>query len=357
MSNFETPLTKKLDNGTRNSLFLCPRSHRQAFGKVSFFIFRLTKLPRHPIITSLSIMPFVPLHRRLLDELDDTDRSFKRARLQKYLEDSGVELDFLPGPDSEVDGHDSDPELSSVSSLSSLSSLSSDLESNSQASHISVSLSDVEDTIYSNVQAELDGLRQKILTSRVLQDNPKVKKAPQIHLLEHWSEGNLNQYRRKVRVDPSTFNGLVEKIQTHPIFDNNSNVPQKPVSTQLAIFLYRAGHYGNAASPEAIGHWAGVSPGTVANCTNRVMLALLSLHDEAVHLPTLEEKESAKAWVAEQVCPEWSNGHLTVDGTKFPLFQRPGLHGDTWFDKNKDYSLDCQVSAIEGFLDSELTLP
>jgi hypothetical protein len=67
---------------------------------------------------------------------------------------------------------------------------------------------------------------------------------------------------------------------------------------------------------------------------------MLSLHDEVVHLPTLEEKESAKAWVTAQVCPEWSNGHLMVDGTKFSLFQRPGLHGDMWFDKNKNYSLD-----------------
>jgi hypothetical protein len=291
-------------------------------------------------------MPSVPLHRRLLDELDDVDRSFKRARLQRYLEDSGVTL-----ADSDDVEPDSDSDLSSISSLTSLSSVSSD--GNSHTSHLSLSLSEAEDIFFSNTQAELDALRHEILTSRVLRDNPKVKKAPQIHLLQHWSEGNLDQYRRKVRVDPNTFDGLVEKICEHPVFNNNSNVPQKPVPVQLAIFLYRAGHYGNAASPEAIGHWAGVSPGTVVNCTNRVMLALLSLHDEVVHLPTSEEKESAKAWVAEQVCPEWSNGHLTVDGTKFPLFQRPGLHGDTWFDKNKDYSLDCQVRTptFRGFLE------
>jgi len=73
------------------------------------------------------------------------------------------------------------------------------------------------------------------------------------------------------------------------------------------------------------------------------MLALLSLHNECIHFPTAEERESAKAWVAAQVCPEWSNGYMMVDGTKFPLFQRPGLHGDTWFDKSRTYSLDCQV--------------
>jgi hypothetical protein len=194
------------------------------------------------------------------------------------------------------------------------------------------------------------------MTSRVLRHNPPIKKASQLHLLEHWRDGNLDQYRRRVRVDPNTFDGIVEKIRDHGIFHNNSHVPQAPVETQLAIFLFRAGHYGNAASPEAIGHWAGVSPGTVVNCTNRVMVALLSLHDECVHLPTAEEKESAKAWVAEQVCPEWSNGHLMVDGTKFSLFQRPGLHGDAWFDKNRAYSLDCQVRFYFYFCYRHLTL-
>jgi len=50
-----------------------------------------------------------------------------------------------------------------------------------------------------------------------------------------------------------------------------------------------------------------------------------------------------KAWVMAQVCPEWSDGYMMVDGTKFLLFQRLGLHSDTWFDKSQTYSLDCQV--------------
>ena len=73
------------------------------------------------------------------------------------------------------------------------------------------------------------------------------------------------------------------------------------------------------------------------------MVALMDLHDECVCLPTAEEKESAKAWVGNQVCSEWRDGYLMVDGTKIPLFQHPGLHVDAWFDKNWSYSLDCQV--------------
>jgi hypothetical protein len=271
-------------------------------------------------------MPRLPLRRQLLDELDDADRSFKRARLSKYLRDMSAEP-LKPTSDEESN----DSEISSFSSISTISSDDSDR------------ISDIEDMYIEAALARVHALRQVVLTSRVLCKHPPVKKMSQIPLLEHWRNDNLNQYRGKVRVDPFVFDSIVDKIRDHFIFHNNSNLPQTPVKVQLAIFLFRAGHYGNAASPEAIGHWAGVSPGTVVNCTNRVMVALLSLHDEYVRFPTAEEKERAKAWVEEKACPEWRDGYLMVDGTKIPLFQRPGLHGDAWFDKNRSYSLDCQV--------------
>jgi hypothetical protein len=73
------------------------------------------------------------------------------------------------------------------------------------------------------------------------------------------------------------------------------------------------------------------------------MVAFLSLHDYAIRYPTSDEKETTKAWVEQETCPEWRDEWMMADGTKFPLFERPGLHGDAWFDKNKDYSLDGQV--------------
>jgi len=118
------------------------------------------------------------------------------------------------------------------------------------------------------------------------------------------------------------------------------------VQIQLAVFLYRGGHYGNGASSEETAQWAGIAIGTVINCTNRVMVAFLSLHDTAIRYPTPEEKETTKVWVEEETCPEWRDGWMMGDGTKFPLFQRPGLHGDAWFDKNKNYSLDGQILAL-----------
>jgi hypothetical protein len=68
------------------------------------------------------------------------------------------------------------------------------------------------------------------------------------------------------------------------------------------IFLFQASYYGNAVGPDAIMQWAGVSPGTVDNCTKCVMIGLLLLHNKYIHLSTAKEKQSAKEWVAQQVC-------------------------------------------------------
>ncbi|KIK19865.1 hypothetical protein PISMIDRAFT_44310, partial [Pisolithus microcarpus 441] len=63
-----------------------------------------------------------------------------------------------------------------------------------------------------------------------------------------------------------------------------SNNKQLPISIQLAIFLYHAGHYRNACLPEDIGQWAGVSIGMVVNCTHCVITALLDQHNNFVYI-------------------------------------------------------------------------
>ena len=88
--------------------------------------------------------------------------------------------------------------------------------------------------------------------------------------------------------------------------------------------------------------WAGVSVGMAQKATICVMIVLILLHNCAVHLPT-DEKEQSKQCTENQCCPEWHGGFLSADSMKFPFFQQPGLHGDVWFDKNKDYSADFWV--------------
>ncbi|KAF8225155.1 hypothetical protein L208DRAFT_1307587 [Tricholoma matsutake] len=162
-------------------------------------------------------------------------------------------------------------------------------------------------------------------------------------MLDHWRVHSPDRFCCKLWVEPETFDALVNQIEEHPIFYNNSNCPQLPVHLQLSIFLFHAGHYSNAASPEDAAQWAGISVGAVEKCTDRVIVALLSHHDEAIHLPKADEKEDSKNYVANQVCLEWCGGYLLADGMKIRFFQCPGLHGDAWFDKDSEYSIDCQL--------------
>jgi hypothetical protein len=51
-----------------------------------------------------------------------------------------------------------------------------------------------------------------------------------------------------LRLSSLVFTVILELIQKHHVFSNNSNIPQTPVNIQLAITLYHLGHYSNAAS-------------------------------------------------------------------------------------------------------------
>ncbi|KAJ7762085.1 hypothetical protein B0H16DRAFT_1312023, partial [Mycena metata] len=90
-------------------------------------------------------------------------------------------------------------------------------------------------------------------------------------------------------------------------------------------------------------HKAGVSVGFVVRCTQRIIVAFLSLHDSVIRWPTESEKEEAKAWVESVSCQEWRGGLCMVDGTLVPLFEKPGHHGEVYFDRKSNYSLNVQV--------------
>ncbi|KIK77969.1 hypothetical protein PAXRUDRAFT_775273, partial [Paxillus rubicundulus Ve08.2h10] len=85
--------------------------------------------------------------------------------------------------------------------------------------------------------------------------------------------------------------------------------------------------------------------GSVINCTNCVMVTILDQHDDFMTFPCLDSQnlENAKSNVEAQVCPEWRNGIFAADGSALPLYAKPGLHGETFFDRKSNYSLSCQL--------------
>ena len=303
----------------------------------------LNIVPRNPRTFA---MPSASKRARMLEEVLEYHVQQKRARTLHLISEL---LDDLPSSDdgSEAGSSSSSSSPSSISSPSSVSTDSSSQSSDNNSRQDSSDFEDLdrlEDEMFKRWDARTKALAIQLLSARVLEACPPVKKAGQLDLyLTEFRNDHPGRFRKKLRVSPLVFDRLVELIGDHEIFHNNSNVPQLPISTQLAIFLVRVGHYGNASSPEYVAQWAGVSVGTVINSTYRCLVAFLALHDEAVMIPPEEEKERAKEYVESVTCPEWRNGFLLADGTKFPLFQKPGLHGEAWFDKNKNYSIDCQV--------------
>jgi len=195
-------------------------------------------------------------------------------------------------------------------------------------------------------RARLSAVHERIHfleNTRVLFPN-KVHKLLQLHLiLVSYKEEDPKRFCRNLRVSPETFDGILDIFDGHPIFYNGSNQPQMAVERQLAIGLFRFGHYGNAVSVESVAQWAGCSAGMVVKATRRIIQAVLTFHDQFVHWPGAEEKEAAKEWVEAASCAAWRDGWVFVDGTLVPLADKPGHHGEAYFDRKHNYSLNVQV--------------
>ena len=261
------------------------------------------------------------------------------------------EYDIFSAVDDELGQEDLDyemdspqPESSSDSSTCSSDSDTSTSEESSSDSSLDGSVhTDTTDEEHTSMMAGTADLLQVILATRIL--NPhEVAKCSQLHLvLVDFKASDMKRFRQNLRVSPGTFDSLLKKIENDPIFYNNAYTSQIPVHEQLAITLFRLGHDGNAASVIAVAQWGGVSSGAVVKCTRRVMVAFLALHDTVIHWPTEEEKERAKEWVESVSCTEWRGGFCMVDGTLVPLSQKPGHHGEAYFDRKSNYSLNIQV--------------
>ena len=199
---------------------------------------------------------------------------------------------------------EAEAELYDVGSDSEYSS-SSQSSAGSTDSSSSLSSSDDEDVLPAS-QVYLDALgelySQRYLNSReeIIKDGTQLRL-----LLTEWKVNRPEIFRSYLCIDPTCFDDLVNVICDDEVFHNNSNNSQMPVDEQLAIALYRFGHYGNAASTMKVALWAGVGFGTVLLVTKRVVKALCSerFRHSALRWSSDGAKEAAKAWVEETSCP------------------------------------------------------
>jgi hypothetical protein len=189
-----------------------------------------------------------------------------------------------------------------------------------------------------------------LYSQRYLNDRQSIQKTTSnMHLLLHEYRVSCPEiFHTYVRVTPECFDAILAAIRDDPVFHNNSQNAQHPMAEQLAIALFRFGHFGNAASTLKVALWAGVGYGTVDSITKRVMTAVCweSFQHRTLHWADESEKETAKAWVGQNSCPAWRDGWLMVDGTLVPLFACPGFYGNTWYDRKSNYSMNVQVPVL-----------
>lgn len=327
-------------------------------------------------------MPTIPLRKHLLRGafayakwLQEFRRRVMRRRdsfTSDPEEESDAEFRNTLNAIQQLDSDSSDSDdISSLSSLSSLSSISSLASSDSEGraendpgphlNHLnfphnddSLNTEDDEDALHMKQLAAIKKRIHYLETTRVLRPN-KVHKLSQLCLvLISYKKDDPKRFRRNLRILPETFDALLAKVEWLPIFLSDGPHDQMPVAEQLAITLFRFGHFGNSASVESVAQWAGCSAGMVVNATRRVMEAFLSFHDEVIHYPSAADKEAAKEWVEAASCAAWRDGWIFVDGTLIPLADKPGFHGEAYFDRKSNYSFNVQVRLIYFYLNNNL---
>ena len=95
---------------------------------------------------------------------------------------------------------------------------------------------------------------QGIKRPHYLWGHPQVIKSGQLHLAWNYAQNPEDHQRfiNMLQVSPGVFQVLLNLIEEHSIFQNNSNNSQRPVEAQLATTLYHMGRYGNGASLEDV---------------------------------------------------------------------------------------------------------
>ena len=109
---------------------------------------------------------------------------------------------------------------------------------------------------------------------------------------------------------------------------------------QLALTLELLGSCGNGASIGRFSRNLNVGRGTMVKVSRRVIEALISLGPKYLKWPDSSRRKE----ISDVMKMEGFEGCVGfVDGTTFPIFQRPSFNGEVFFDRKKSYSLNAQV--------------
>lgn len=138
----------------------------------------------------------------------------------------------------------------------------------------------------------------------------------------------------------SAFELLRGLVGNHSVHRNKSVCIQTDVTLQLIVTLYRFGCYGNSVSLGKVARRFGMSEGAVHRCTDRTIVAILSLEKDFVQWPSADEKEVLKERIRNE------SGFLNcigfADGTLAVLENKPRLEGSDYHSRKSQ----CGISVL-----------
>ncbi|KAG2112050.1 uncharacterized protein F5147DRAFT_771609 [Suillus discolor] len=151
-------------------------------------------------------MPRQSIRKYLLNAVDQAALALARMQAQDILDDwSDLESETDSDSDSLSTSNDDD-----ISHLD-------------ESNNVTMSYDRLQDTI--------TALHDKVKRVHVLHkpDEPPPQ-APQLHMLVHHEEHRPHLFQQKLCVNPEIFDNILDHISDHPIFQNQSNNPQLPIS-------------------------------------------------------------------------------------------------------------------------------
>ena len=164
------------------------------------------------------------------------------------------------------------------------------------------------------------------------------------------------RFRTYFRLSRSTFSKLQDVLWAHacPIFLRRRGGVLLALDLELAITLYRLGHYGNACSVDAVADLFGISVSAVIKSTRRVVETLSMIAPEHIKWPGRSCRAASSRFAADGYGFQGCIG--ATDGTTFPQTYQPALHPWSYFDRKSRYSLNGIITCEWNYNDINVTL-
>ncbi|KNE90992.1 hypothetical protein PSTG_15558 [Puccinia striiformis f. sp. tritici PST-78] len=159
-----------------------------------------------------------------------------------------------------------------------------------------------------------DALVSLIMLKKNLYLAPRVRLGRAPEITQYLFSLDDIRFKQEFRMCQESFHQLVSEIRDHPVFQNRSNIPQRPVQDQLMVTL-------------------------------KTIEAILSLEEQYVSWPDTQGRRAIASRVDEFT--GFRNCVGFIDGTLLPLYDRPAIDPQDYYSRKGYYCLNTLIVCDE----------